>query len=40
MTRASSVATAIEAGKSVAEQLKKDELEKLLKFQKHTSKGN
>jgi len=30
MTRASSVATATEAGKFVAEQLKKDELEKLI----------
>jgi len=34
MTRASSVATATEAGKFVAEQLKKDELEKLIKISK------
>ena len=34
MTRASSVATATEAGKFVAEQLKKDELEKLLNISK------
>jgi helicase len=34
MTRSSSVATATEAGKFVAEQLKKDELEKLLKISK------
>ena len=34
MTRASSVAAATEAGKFVAEQLKKDELEKLLKISK------
>jgi len=34
MTRASSVATAIEAGKFVAEHLKKDELEKLIKISK------
>jgi len=34
MTRASSVATATEAGKFVAEKLKKDELEKLIKISK------
>jgi len=34
MTRASSVAAATEAGKLVAEQLKKDELEKLIKISK------
>ena len=34
MTRASSVATATEAGKFVAKQLKKDELEKLIKISK------
>jgi len=34
MTRASSVATATEAGKFVAEQLQKDELEKLIKISK------
>jgi len=34
MTRASSVATATEAGKFVAEHLKKDELEKLIKISK------